>query len=214
MDTQGQQHPMFQLPQEELQQIIALVLRVVVQLDDHALSQLRENQKFVDEVAQAVAVAMTEEKDKAAQPFIPPEPEWTVEERRIEDLVPEEELDQMDEDGLSFGRSYTRVNRNGEQVLYLLSEYYDESVLEAAKEDDIQPPARERVSVSMYISVVNQHVAMVEGGSSITPKTWEVIKGNIDRQEDPDQLTPSLTTSSQPRISWSTYLKGVGNARQ
>ena len=87
MDTQGQQHPIFQLPQEDLQQIIALVLRVVVQLDDRALSQLRENQQFVDELAQAVAEAMTEEKDKAAQPFIPPEPEWTVEEKRIEDLI-------------------------------------------------------------------------------------------------------------------------------
>ena len=176
MDTQGQQHPMFQLPQEELQQIIALVLRVVAQLDDRALSQLRENQQFVDELAQAVAEAMTEEKDKAAQPFIPPEPEWTVEERGIEDLIDEEELERMDENGLSFGRSYTRVNRNGEQVLYLLSEYYDESVLEAAKEDDLQPPPRERMSVSTLIGVGNQHVAMVEGGSSITPKTLVVIK--------------------------------------
>ena len=212
MDTQAQPPPPFQIPmpQEELQQLIALVVGVVAHLDDRALSQLRENRQFVDEVAQVMAQQMRE----ATQPFIPPEPEWTVEERRIEDLIDDEELERMDENGLSFGRSYTRVNRNGEQVLYLLSEYYDESVLEAAKEDDLQPPPRERVSVSTLIGVGNQHVAMVEGESSITPKTLEVIKGNLERQKDPYQFTPSLTTSSQPRISLSTYLKGVGNARQ
>ena len=214
MDTQGQQHPMFQLPQEELQQIIALVLRVVAQLDDHTLSQLRENQQFVDELAQAVAEAMTEEKDKAAQPFIPPEPEWTVEEKRIEDLVDEEEMERMIDDDLSFGSSYTRVSRNGAQVLHLLSECYTESVLEAAKADDIHPPPSKGVSVSTSICLGDQYVALVHGWGSVTPKTLEVIRSNFERKKDTDQSTPSLTRSFEPRIEWRTFIRGFNRARQ
>ena len=129
-----------EMPQEELQPLIALVLRVMVQLDDRTLSQLRENQQFIDEVAQAVA----QQVHQTAQSFIPPQPEWTVEERRIEDLMDKEEMGRLIYDGLSFGSSYTRVNRNGAQVLYLLSEYYTESVLEAAKEDEPPPPSQQR----------------------------------------------------------------------
>ena len=210
MDTQGQQHPIFQMSQKDLQQLTAIMLMVMARFDDHTISQLRENQQFVDEVAQALAQQLPQ----AVQTVMTSQPEWTVEERRIEDLVDEEKLNRMDGDGLSFGRSYTRVNRNGEQVLYLLSEYYDKSVLEAAKKDDLQPPSRERVRLSTYISVENQHVAMVEGGSSSTPKTLEVINNNIDRQKDPDQSTPSPTSSSEPRIEFPTYLKGINRARR
>lgn len=209
IEEQNQQQPTISLSQESLQQLIALAVRVVAQLDDRILNQLRENNEFSEEIAQAIVLQM----QQITQSVIAQEPEWTVEERRIEDLVHEEELDRMHENGLSFGRSYSSVHRNGEQVLYLLSEHYDESVLEAAKEDDLQPPKERAFNVSTLINVGNQHVAMVEGGASITPKTLEVIQGNIERQKDPDLLSPSLTASSQPRISWPTYLRGVGKAR-
>ena len=212
MDEQNQQQQPFQIPtsQEDLQQFIALVVNVVAQLDDHTLSQLRESQQSVDEVAQA----LTRQMHQATQPFIPPQPEWTIEATTIEDLMHEDDLEHDIEVGVIFSSSYTRVNRNGEQVLYLSSEYYDESVLEAAKEDDLQPRPSGRASVSTAIRLGDQHLALVHGGSDITPKTLETIEGSIERQKDPDQLTPSLTASSEPRISWPTYMKGVSNARQ
>ena len=211
MDTQSQQQPTFlQMPQEELQPLIALVLRVMVQLDDRTLSQLRENQQFIDEVAQAVA----QQVHQTAQSFIPPQPEWTVEERRIEDLVDEEDMERMIDDGDSFGSSYTRVNRNGAQVLHMLSEYYTESVLEAAKEDALHPPSNRGVSVSTVVYVGNQYAALVHGGGNVTPNTLEAIKRNFGRQKEPYQFTPSLTNSSQPRIVYPTYVKGASRARQ
>ena len=211
MDTQGQQHPIFRLSQDDLQQLTTLMLIVMAQFDDHTISQLRENQQYVDELARVLAQQLP----KAVQTVLmTSQPEWTVEQRRIEDLVDEEILDRMDGEGLSFGRSYTMVNRNGEQVLYLLSEYYDNSVLEAAKEDDFRPPSRERLRLRTYISMGDQHVAMVEGASSSIPKTIEAINNNIDRQKDPDQSTSSPTSSSEPRIEFPTYLKGVLRARR
>lgn len=211
MDTQSQQQPtLLQMPQEELQPLIALVLRVMVQLDDRTLSQLRENQQSIDEVAQAVAQAV----HQTAQSFIPPQPEWTVEERRIEDLVDEEDMERMIDNGDSFGNSYTRVNRNGDQVLHMLSEHYDESVLEAAKEDDLHPPSNRGVSISTVIYVGNQYAALVHGGGNVTPKTLEVMRSNFERQKEPYRFTPSLTNSSQPRIGYPTYIKGASRARQ
>ncbi len=215
MDTQGQQQPVqITMSQGEFQRIVALVMRFVARQDDHILSQLLEDRQFIDELAEAVAEAMAEAKDQAARPFIPPEPEWTVEERIIEDLVDEEDMERMTDDGLSFGNSYTRVNRNGAQVLHLLSEYYTESVLEAAKEDDLHPPSSRGLSVSTNICWGDQYAALVHGWESVTPNTLEVIRRNIERQEDADQSTPSLTSSSEPRIDLSTYLKGVLRARK
>lgn len=218
MDIQGQQHPMYQLSQEELQQLVALVLRVVVRLDDHTLSQLLENRQFTDElaqeVAQEVAEEMAEEKGQAARLFIAPKPEWTVEEKKIEELIDEEQMGNMIYDGLSFGNSYTRIMRNGAQVLYMLSEFYDENVLEVVKEEDLQPLPNKGGSWSTGVHLGDQYAAWVHGLHSVTSKTLKTIKGNFERLKGMDQITPTLTASSQPRIEVHTYRKGERRARQ
>lgn len=210
MDTQGQQHPAVQIPPEELQQIIAQAVRVVAQFDHHTLSQLRVNQQLVDEVAQAVIQEIL----RATQPLIPPEPEWTVEEMRIEDLMHEEDLEHEIEFGYIFGPSYTRINRYGGQVLYMLSEYYDDSVLKAAKEDDIHPAPRESATVHSVMLLGDLRVASVHTGSNPPDKTLEVIRRKLERKKDPYQFTPTLTASSQPRIEIPTYRRGERRARQ
>lgn len=189
------------------------MVKVVADLDDFTLSQLRVNQHLIDAMAQAVAQAVAQQLHQEAQPYTPP-PQWTAEERKIDDLIHDEDMERMLDQGHSFGSSYTIVERNGEEVLHLLSEYYTDSVLEAAKEDDLHPLPSEGLSVSTIIYFGDQYAAKVPWVPNNTFNTLEAINRNFDVQENTYKNVTSLTNSSQPRISWPIYEKGVREARK
>ena len=198
-----------QTPQEDIQECIRQ-LRVMketaqwmqeeAELEENFedLTQWEEIEQLIDDLAHALA----QELRQRMQTSVPTPPRWTVEENKIDDLIDEEDMEREIDDGKSFGCWYTSAKRNEEEVLHLLSEYYTDSVLEAAKKDDLHPLPSEGYGVSTIIYSDDQYVAQVHGGMDRPSNTLKVIRSNIEEQEKPYQFRSSLLNSSEPVGPW------------
>ena len=95
---------------------------------------MKNNGQYFDEVVQWITPQLHQE----LQTQFVTSPVWTVEEKGIDDIFDENDIEflfsaETNNEELRTDGLYTCVMRDGEIVLHLFSQYYDSSVLEAAK---------------------------------------------------------------------------------
>lgn len=112
------------------------------------------------------------------------------------------------------GARYTVVMRGGKAVLHLLSDYYTDAVLEAARGEDIEPLGTRGHTTSIPLFLGDLYVGEVNYPPNGNQKTVEAIERNVKNYTAGSDSGSSLTLSTQPVIPQEIADKGVEKARR
>ena len=115
-----------------------------------------------------------------------------------------------------YGEYYTEVQRDGNAVLHVLTDYYTDAVLQAAEAEDIQPTsAGNRPYEMVGILSDKLHVAYLPYNFPGSNVATLIIRHTFKRIAAGDDHKPSLTRSALPPVIKPKIAnKGVENAKR
>lgn len=114
-----------------------------------------------------------------------------------------------------YGEWYTKVQRNGKAVLYVMTDYYIDAVLEAARAEEIEPPPDGLIpQVAIIVMNGNLHIGLVPMRMNASNVTAKIIINHVKSRTEPAADEPSLTLSTMPVIEPEIANEGVDNAKR